>query len=334
LYTFMTTAICSQGRHVGRASTRWWLGVAAIGLPLATSTPVGALTGATDAPRTPTCAAADVGIAFGSTGPDASHVNTYLVFINRSKATCTLDGYPTVRYVNAKGVAFGNPSEHKVLAHGTVTLTKGQATNSSFRESVPDVWRASRCQARHAAGLRVTLPGSSRGTVLRFPGRVCSGPTIHDWTTAPITSGPGPTPGACTAAQLRASLGPGQAAAGTTYIAIVFTNPVVYTCVVRGYPSVISGTGPGGARVGPSASDQPGAMPEVWVEPFVGRANASLGIVETGNFTPSACHARSARALWVTPPHSTHARYLAYAHSACTRLSSTHVRSVFAGSSG
>jgi hypothetical protein len=286
------------------------------------------------APRVPVCATPSLQVDFGSTGLAASHVNAYLLFANRSSASCSLHGYPSVRYVNARGVAFGNPSKPDSQPHGTVILAAGGAAHALFSESVPGVWSPTACEEKHAAGLRVTPPGSSHAVVLRFPGMVCSGPTIHESTTASVSSGPGPTPGRCTQTQLVTSLGHARGTAGTTNVPLVFKNPVVYTCVVHGYPSVSSVSGPHGTRVGPPPADQPGRAPYVWVQPFGGTASATLGIVATGVYTPSACQAKPASGLKVRAPHSTHATYLAYRHLVCTQRTSTHVVPVVAGPSG
>ena len=287
---------------------------------------------ATTAGAASSCELPYLGIEFGTAGPDAGHVNAYLVFTNRAATACTMDGFPTVHYIGAHGATIGNPSMPNGGTPRTVTLVTGESAHSLFRESVPGDWDPTKCKPTQASGLRVVPPGSSRSVVLRFPEKVCSGLRIHEAKTAPVSAGTGPTPGVCTSTQLVATLGQSQGAAGTIYVPLVFTNPVLYTCIVHGHPAVSSVTGSSNTQVGPPASKDPGAAADVWVQPFGGTASARLGIVETGNFTKSACVPHNASGLRVVAPESTHATILAYAHSVCTHLSSTHVSVVTAGS--
>jgi len=284
--------------------------------------------------RSPVCAPEDLKVSFGTTGLDASHVNAYLVFTNTSSATCTLSGYPTVRYVTRGGATIGNPSSPAPAAHGTVALARDDTAHALLRTSVPGVWPPTRCKAVKAFGIRVFPPGSTHSRLLHFPGSVCSGTTIDESTSAPVRNGRGPVPAACTAQGLATTLGPTDGAAGTIYVPLVFTDPVLYTCTLRGHPTVTSVTGPAHTRVGPSASRDPGPSRAVWVQPFGGKASALLGVVETGNFSAGACRPKQASGLMVIAPHTSQGAVLAYRHLVCTRLSSTHVSVVVAGPAG
>lgn len=280
------------------------------------------------------CDVASMSITFGASGLDVGHVNAFVVFTNRGGSTCALDGFPVVHFVDAHGASIGNPSTHSGTTHHVVTLPHGASAVSLFRESVPGVFDPSACRIRAASGLRISPPGSPHAIVLRFPGTVCSGPTIHEQTVTALVAGAGPTPDVCGPTQLTATLGGSQGAAGTVYVTLVFTNPVLYTCTVHGHPAVSSVKGAAHLRVGPSATADPGTSSVVWVQPFGGTASASLGIVSTGNFTSSACGAASASGLRVAAPQSIHPTYLAYTHSVCTHLASTHVSTVVAGPAG
>ncbi|HEY8081727.1 MAG TPA: DUF4232 domain-containing protein [Acidimicrobiales bacterium] len=283
---------------------------------------------------TVSCHLSHLGISFGTTGPDAGHVNAFLVFTNHGASSCSMNGFPTVRYVGAHGATIGNASTPTGSAHGPVTLAAGGVAHSLFREGVPGDYDPTKCKAKMAFGLRVAPPGSTHAVVLHFPGLVCSGLAIHESTTTAVSAGTGPTPGVCTGGQLVSTLGAAQGAAGTTFVPLVFTNPVLYTCTVHGHPRVTSVTGASHTQVGPPATKDPGISSSIWVQPFGGTASALLGIVETGNFTKSACVPHDASGLRVVAPESTHATVLAYAHTVCTHLASTHVSVVVAGSTG
>lgn len=303
--------------------------VAALGLPLGlvSATPHTFESAST---RTPLCAA--LRISVGSTSLTARHVHAYLLFTNQSSSTSRVVGYPTVRFVTAKGLVIGNPAQHAGRGGGAVTLAAGQVSNSSLSESLTSMFSPSACDAKHATGIQVTPPGTRHRTVLRFPGPVCSGRAIHESKTASMTLGPGPTPRTCATAQLTVSIGASKSATGTRFVALVFTNPIIFTCTVEGYPRVRSVNGHGGASVGPPASPRAGTAPDVWIEPFGGTASAALGIDGVASFSHSSCRARSAVGLEVSAPHSSHTRYLAYPHVVCTRRSSTHVAPIVEGS--
>jgi hypothetical protein len=280
------------------------------------------------------CAPSHLAISFGTTGLDASHVNAFLVFTNTASTTCTLDGYPTVHYVTKGGSTVGNPSQPATAAHAAVTLAKGGSAHALLRASVPGVWPPTQCVAKTAWGIRVLAPGATHGRVLHFPGSVCSGATIHEATTAPLSAGRGPVPARCDATQLLATLGMPNGTAGTTYVPVVFTDPRFYTCSVAGHPAVTSVTGAAHTQVGPPANDDPGTAVVIWVQPFGGKASADLGIVDTGAISPSACVAKHASGLKVVAPSTSRATVLHYPHEVCTHQSSTHVSVVLSGSLG
>ncbi len=283
-----------------------------------------------------TCSVSSLSVDFGTTGLDAGHVNAYLVFTNPEQSACTIDGYPIVRFVSRHGVLIGNPSSHDTATHVRVTLEHTASAHALFRESVPGVWSPSACKEVVASGLRVQLDHTTGSVLLHFPGEVCSGSTVHEAAVAPVSAGAGPPPAPCVPGQLRLTHLHSNGAAGTRYVPLVFTNPVLYTCTLRGYPTVRSVVGAHHAKVGPAASRAIGAVTTtVVLQPFGGTASAGVGIVNTGNFPRSACEARKASGFLVTPPQSRRAGYLAFGHTVCTtKLASTNVSTVVAGTQG
>jgi hypothetical protein len=139
----------------------------------------------------------------------------------------------------------------------------------------------------------------------------------------------------CSASQLGVRLGHSDGAAGTTYVAIVFTNHGGAACSLRGYPGVSSVGGADGHQIGAPARRTPAASPEVVLRPG-GVASAIYGQAEALNYPKARCHPASARGLRVYPPGSTRAWYLPLKHLACSSstVGDSSVRPVRAGANG
>jgi Protein of unknown function (DUF4232) len=139
----------------------------------------------------------------------------------------------------------------------------------------------------------------------------------------------------CSASQLGVRLGRISAAAGTTYMAIVFTNRGGAACSLRGYPGVSSVGGADGHQIGAPARRSPGAAPEVVLRPRA-VASAVYGQVDALNYPKARCHPASARGLRVYPPGSTRAWYLPMKHLACSSstVGDSSVRPVRSGATG
>ncbi len=282
---------------------------------------------------TPTCGLQSLGISFGATGLDASHVTAFLVLTNHSASTCALAGAPTVRFVSAAGASIGDPSLPTSSAHGAVELAPGRSAVSLFRAKVPATWSPSACRPVMDAGLRVEPPGDAGSKVLHFPGTVCSSTSVHESTATPVRAGRGPTPASCTAAagQLVTTLGRAHHAHGATDVPIVFTDPVLYTCVLDGHPTVRSVHGAAHRQVGPAATPLDGPGVAVWVQPFGGRATASFVAFDTRRLPASSCRAVRASGVLVTAPGAVLPALLHDPHEVCTRRSSTTVTDISQG---
>jgi hypothetical protein len=139
----------------------------------------------------------------------------------------------------------------------------------------------------------------------------------------------------CSARQLGVRLGRSEGAAGTMYVAIVFTNRGTTACSLRGYPGVSSVGGADGHQIGAPAGRTPAAGPEVVLRPGA-VASAAYGQADALNYPKARCHPVSARGLRVYPPGSTRAWYLPLKHLACssTSVGDSVVRPVRAGATG
>src|ERR1700684_3271536 len=101
--------------------------------------------------------------------------------------------------------------------------------------------------------------------------------------TPPVTPAPTPTPAPtqngpqpCSTTVLRASVGTGNGAAGSTYYPLEFTNTSAAACTLFGYPGVSSVTGSGGSLIGRAASRNPAVTSQLVTIAPGGTAHATL----------------------------------------------------------
>lgn len=113
----------------------------------------------------------------------------------------------------------------------------------------------------------------------------------------------------CTSADLDATLGQGEGAAGSSYYPLIFTNKGDRTCTLEGFPGVSYVTGDSGKQVGGSASWQGEKGPVVTLAPG-DKATAQLQEVNVMNFPESVCQPVSTRGLRVYPPGDTKALFV------------------------
>jgi len=124
---------------------------------------------------------------------------------------------------------------------------------------------------------------------------------------------------ACTTSALKVSLGPANGAAGTVFYPLTFVNNGKLGCNLRGYPGVSAVTG-SGKQIGSPASQVPSSYKAVTLLPGKSQS-ALLGIVETGNFSPSQCAPVTAAGLKVFPPNQKKALTIKKTFSTCSSTS-------------
>jgi Domain of unknown function (DUF4232) len=183
---------------------------------------------------------------------------------------------------------------------------------------------------------RRTLAGVALGCVAALAtacGSTASpGPTVTKTVTvtpsAPAsTASPGavrssaspPAAAGCATRDLQATAGASQGAAGSTYVALDFTNIGNVTCTLFGYPGVsLSGGQPVG-RIGKAAAES-STSPRQLVTLAPGAvANALLRIVNAANYPPSKCGPVPTAFLQIYPPNQTTPIYLGYKATACSK---------------
>ena len=121
----------------------------------------------------------------------------------------------------------------------------------------------------------------------------------------------------CKVADLNLRLGGGDAAAGTSYRAIVFTNKGSRTCTIQGFPGVSYVTGDDSHQVGPAAYRTGSKGAVVTLKPG-DSAFADVGFVQVANFDPAVCKPTEGRGLRVCPPHDFDSLFLPNAGTGCT----------------
>jgi len=127
------------------------------------------------------------------------------------------------------------------------------------------------------------------------------------------SASPTPAPtggGTCASAALRASLGQGQGAAGSTYQPLVLTNTSSLACTLSGFPGVSFVTGDAGRQVGPAARRGGAAGTSVRLAPGAA-ASAQLQRTNTQVYDPASCKPVGVRGLRVYPPGQTAALFAA-----------------------
>jgi hypothetical protein len=135
----------------------------------------------------------------------------------------------------------------------------------------------------------------------------------------------GPTqPTGCQTSALKVSLGPPNATAGTTFYPLKFVNTGKTSCTLRGYPGVSAVTS-SGKQIGNPASRISSKYGTVTLAPGK-QQSASVGIVDTGNFSAASCKPVTAAGLKVIPPNQSKAVTLKKKFSTCSSTASTSLQ--------
>jgi Protein of unknown function (DUF4232) len=162
-------------------------------------------------------------------------------------------------------------------------------------------------------------------------------PTAH---AAPLTARPAPGPAAdpaaapatepatepdggaglprCTTGELSVALGAADAAAGSVYYDLVFTNTSAHTCELRGFPGVSYVAGDDGHQVGPAAEMSGERGDQVPIAPG-GTARAQLRLANVQNYDPADCSPTPVRGLRIYPPGDTAALFVPREGTGCAK---------------
>ncbi len=125
----------------------------------------------------------------------------------------------------------------------------------------------------------------------------------------------GPRP--CTTAGLKAAIGSGQGAAGSSYYPIDLTNNSGTTCTLYGYPGVSFVTGAGGSQIGAAATRNDTLAPGLVTLTAGQTAHASLQVVNASNYPAAKCKIVQAHWLRVYPPGQFSPLYISFSAPTC-----------------
>ena len=161
-------------------------------------------------------------------------------------------------------------------------------------------------------------------------------PTARPPTAAPspaTTGGGKPASSRCHTSDLALKPGDEEGAAGTEYLALVFTNTSSRTCTLYGYPGVSWVAGDQGTQVG-DPFQRGGTHQKVTVTLARGRAaHAILQMPNAGNYDDAQCKPVSVRGLRVYPPDETAAVFVKLPSKQCS-AKGVNIDTVWAISAG
>lgn len=122
--------------------------------------------------------------------------------------------------------------------------------------------------------------------------------------------------GLCKSADLKLTLGQGDAGAGTVYRPLIFTNTSDHPCVIQGFPGVSYVAGEDGHQVGPAAVRQ-GEKGGAFTLNKGDTAFAEIGFVNVQNYDTVTCQPQPVRGLRVYPPQETASMFVEVSTTGC-----------------
>lgn len=288
---------------------------------------VSTLSGAASASSAPTCSALRLtGQTSISSRPGGTTVRVALT--SHRFPTCTWSKLTGFQFLTSSGRGAG-PVER-------ATVSKGAALPRPLRDTFQVIdnvvtMEGVHCSSVVASFLQVVTPDKTNVKIaLSRPIGVCVGGKTRWTSVAPPMF---PTPAQCATPMIRLSIGPANGAAGTTYLPLRFTNVGPSPCTVAGIPFVqpLSGvTSASHDAVGPRSRSldfsSNGNGGPIRLGPG-DIASAPLGVVETGNYTPSQCRPKMARSLRVRLTNGA-SWWIRATFSVCTGLASTAISGV------
>jgi hypothetical protein len=163
-----------------------------------------------------------------------------------------------------------------------------------------------------------TIPQSTSQQATTTPPPSTTAPSTAQVEQPPpsVGSGSETSSAECKVADLKLGLGGGDAAAGTAYRHLVFTNKGSRTCTIQGFPGVSYVAGDDGHQVGPAAYRVGKKGPVVTLKPGAS-AYADIGFVQVANYDPAVCKPTEVRGLRVYPPHDYDSMFLPNAGTGC-----------------
>lgn len=158
------------------------------------------------------------------------------------------------------------------------------------------------------------LPNAATTTPASTSDSPTSGPPSSGGTSATPSQPAGD--GLCKAADLRLSIGHGDAGAGTVFRPLIFTNISDRQCAIQGFPGVSYVGGADGHQVGAPAF-RTGTKGAAITLNKGETASADIGFVNVQNYDPVDCQPQPVRGLRVYPPQETASLFVDLAGTGC-----------------
>jgi Protein of unknown function (DUF4232) len=208
--------------------------------------------------------------------------------------------------------------------------------------TAPVLFAAGRSSNSPSAAPTTSAPGATTGA--GTPTSQSAGPGSATATAAAPTSTAKPTPTTtdtpvagmprCHTDDLTGTLGRGEGAAGTQYIALVFANKSDHKCTLYGYPGVSFVAGDSGTQVNKGFTRENSPKVKVPLAPGA-VAHATIAGHDVGFFDAAQCKPVSVRGYRVYPPDETKSLFVAAPGKACSAdgVDQWRVRAIVVGAS-
>ena len=161
-----------------------------------TATTTAAATGAqVTTPATPArpgrCVSSGLLASLGQSQGAAGHSYVALLLTNRSRVTCTLDGYPGVSFTAGTDAhQIGAPAQRdRRFGAAPVTLVPGATVHATVDVANYANYGQQACQPARATGFRIFPPGSTGSLFIGAPQTVCSKPGVQSFQTSVVRTG-------------------------------------------------------------------------------------------------------------------------------------------------
>jgi hypothetical protein len=167
-----------------------------------------------------------------------------------------------------------------------------------------------------ASATKATKPPAS--TTAPSTGAGATAPASASASTSPTATAAPTGPQPCATAGLKATIGSGEGAAGSSYYPVDLTNNSGTTCTLQGYPGVSFVTGAGGSQIG-AAATRNDTVPPALVTLAAGQTvHATLQVVNASNYPSSKCKIVQAHWLRVYPPGQFNPLYISFSAPTCS----------------
>ncbi|HXO10723.1 MAG TPA: DUF4232 domain-containing protein [Solirubrobacteraceae bacterium] len=132
------------------------------------------------------CTTSALKVSLGPANGTAGTTFYPLKFVNTSKTSCTMSGYPGVSAVTSSGKQIGNAAKRIQTKFRTVTLAPGKQQSASIGIVDAGNFPAASCKPVTAAGLKVFPPNQGKSVILNKKFSTCSSTATTSLTIRPV----------------------------------------------------------------------------------------------------------------------------------------------------